>query len=180
MSKPRPGKVLEAEIRQFFRSAAHAAWSHGFDNVGASETSCPRCSQPLRRQDPKRPADRIACYAGLSVLVECKETGKPSLPLKNVKPHQERHLQSHLTAGGVSLLVVRQNIPRSPRAWIILWEDWPALLAGLAGRVSIPLAERNRPAQLRELERRRLHPHDAGPTWDLSVYLDSMAGGGSR
>ena len=165
MSKPRPGKVLEAEIRQFFQSAAHAAWSHGFDNVGASETSCPRCSQQLGRQDPKRPADRIACYAGLSVLVECKETGKPSLPLKNVKPHQERHLQSHLTAGGVSLLVVRQNIPRAPRAWIILWEDWPALLEGLAGRVSIPLAERNRPDQLRELERRRLHPHDAVRKW---------------
>lgn len=175
MSKPRPGKTLEREIREFFSSASVSAWSHGFDNVGASETRCPRCFQPVGRLNAKRPGDRIACYAGLSVLVECKETGKTSLPLENIQAHQEKHLQSHQDAGGVSLLVIRQNIPRAPRAWVVFWQDWPALLEGLAGRVSIPLADRDRPDCLRELERRRLHPHDSGPAWDLSNYLDQIA-----
>jgi hypothetical protein len=173
MSKPRPGKVLEAEIRQFFKSAA--AWSHGFDNIGASDARCPRCFQPMARLNAPRPADRIACYRGLSVLVECKETGKTSLPLENLQAHQERHLQAHHEAGGVSLLVIRQNIPRAPRAWVILWDDWPALFQALAGRVSVPLLDRTRPDCVRELTRRRLHPHDPGPTWDLSVYLDPIA-----
>lgn len=175
MSKPRPGKILEREIREFFSSASVSAWSHGFDNVGASETRCPRCFQPVGRLNAKRPGDRIACYAGLSVLIECKETAKTSLPLENIQAHQEKHLQSHQDAGGVSLLVIRQNIPRAPRAWLIPWADWPALLLALAGRKSIPLEDGERPDLLQKLPRHRLHPHDPGPTWDLSVYLDFVA-----
>lgn len=175
MSKPRPGKTLEREIREFFSSASVSAWSHGFDNVGASDTRCPRCFQPVGRLNAKRPGDRIACYAGLSVLVECKETAKTSLPLENIQPHQEKHLQSHQDAGGVSLLVIRQNIPRAPRAWLIPWSDWPALLLALGGRKSIPLEDGKRPDLLQKLPRHRLHPHDPGPTWDLSIYLDSVA-----
>ena len=45
----------------------------------------------------------------------------------------------------------------------------------LAGRKSIPLEDGERPDLLQKLPRHRLHPHDPGPTWDLSIYLDSVA-----
>lgn len=175
MSKPRPGKNLEAEVRLFFKSSAWPAWSHGFDDIGASDARCPRCSQPVSRLNARRPADRIACWKGLSVLVECKETSKTALPLENLQVHQERHLQAHQEAGGVSILVIRRNIPRAPLAWVVFWQDWPELLRLLEGRASIPLLDGVRPDCVRRLERRRLHDHDPGPTWDLSVYLDSVA-----
>lgn len=173
MSAPRPGKVLEAEVRLFFRSSS--AWSHGFDNVGASAAKCPRCSQSVGRLNARRPADRIACYRSLSVLVECKETGQPRLPWDHIQEHQVRHLDSHEAAGGVSLLVVRWNIPRAPRAWLLPWASWPALRERLASRQSLPLSEAARPDLLVELPRRRLRIEDPGPTWDLSVYLDPIA-----
>lgn len=169
----RPGKLLEAEMRLFFRSAS--AWSHGFDNIGASAVSCPRCSQPVGRLNARRPADRIACYRGLSVLVECKETGVPRLPWSQIQEHQARHLDAHERSGGVSLLVVRWNIPRAPRAFVLPWSSWSALRERLAGRESLPLSEPRRPDLLVELPRRRLRSEDSGPTWDLSVHLDPIA-----
>ena len=169
----RPGKVLEAEVRVFFRSAS--AWSHGFDNVGASTAICPRCSQKVGRLNARRPADRIACYRGLSVLVECKETKDQRLPWDALQEHQERHLEGHRASGGVSILVVRWNVPRAPRAFLLDWSSWPEVRRQLAGRASLPLSDRKRPDLLLELPRRRLRPEDPGPTWDLSVYLDPIA-----
>ncbi len=173
----RPGKVLEAELRQFFRSAQ--AWSHGFDNVGATEHRCPRCSQPVRRLNAQRPGDRIGCYRGLSVLVECKETGVPRLPWDALQEHQARNLRRHAESGGVSLVVIRWNIPRKPRAFLVPWPVWTTLERELS-RASLPLQDGARPEQLLELARGRLSPHDAGPTWDLTEYLDDVVERRSR
>jgi hypothetical protein len=173
VSRPRPGKVLEAELRQFFRSVE--AWSHGFDNVGASSASCPRCGQAVGRLNARRPADRIACYRGLSILCEAKETGVPRLPFAALQEHQARHLERHAEtpSSGLSIVVIRWNIPRAPRAFAVTWRAFNMLSHEL-GRASIPLADADRPIFLAELPRRRIHPHDAGPTWDLRDYLDFL------
>lgn len=177
----RPGRKFQQDCRASLIALGARCWS--YDNTGTYGTV-------------RLPCDLEACVPpiGRSLLVECKEMlAGQSLSFRRVERHQLRSLLAQEEAGGLGLLLVKWQAGKAARCfachaseWALLIgelsvvelalrheSEWEALLAGLEGRKSVPLADGKRPACLVEVPRRRV---GEALVWDLREVL-GLAGG---
>lgn len=158
-NKPRhPEKAFAEEIHDALKALGREQWSHNFDDVGQGLSIGSR-----------RPADRVGCFRGRSVLLELKVSRGQTLPYSAIKTHQVKHLLRHHDAGGIGLVLVKQiDIPR-PRCWVI-----PAVLLRVGGlddgvkgsfALGAPLVEVVRVEDPRGFE---------GRVWDVRALFDVL------
>lgn len=153
----RPGKKLEGEIYTAFKHIGN--WNHNANN-------------------PNPVTDRLACYKGLSVMVECKETHGDKLAFSELSKNQRDHLKRHAASMGITLVAIQRIFPGDARTWLCPWWAWEELEATL-GRASIPLEDGKRPPHLHEVFRIE-RPNSLGTCWDLEPLLEAWWDRGVR
>lgn len=140
-SKANRGKKWEQEIRSALLAMDPDIFEHGFDNIGkrgggggAGEDGAAYSS----RLSP-RPADRVVCWRGYLVLIECKECLKGTIPRTSFTEHEEESLWKVTRAGGLAVVAIRYQREDGE------WEAWLCHYAHLlqamrdAGRKSFPV-----------------------------------------
>lgn len=154
-AKPRqPERAFADEIHDAIKTLGRQGWSHNFDDVGKLLTGS------------RRPADRIVCYRGRSIMLELKVSRGGTLPYSDIKPHQVKHLLRHHDAGGIGLVLVKQLATR-PRCWVIPAVALLPLEDGGRGSFTLaaPLAEVGRVEDPRGFE---------GRVWDVRALFDAV------
>lgn len=117
--------------------------------------------------------DRIACYRGQSFIFEAKTTREPRIGFDQITPSERSILDSWDNAGAICAIVVKHIHGNKSRAWVCEWYRWKALEAHL-GRKSIPLRDRDRPAdfvELKRVERRDPFGGYLGRVWNLVSFM---------
>lgn len=135
------GKQWERELKAALLAMDPLIFEHGFDNIGkrgggggAGEDGAAYSS----RLSP-RPADRVVCWRGYLVLIECKECLSGTLPRKSFTEHEEESLWKVTRAGGLAVVAIRHQRDDGE------WEAWLCHYAHLmqamrdAGRKSMPV-----------------------------------------
>lgn len=145
------GKEWEDQLKSSIKRVSN--WTYNFNNIAQ-----------------KRPADRIHCWKGRSVLIEAKESHGTNISFSQVEQHQEQHLYLHAKDGGLSLVAVCQALSNHRRAWLCHYSDFAYLKENL-GRKSLPFSDM--PPQLVELE--RTETPGMGRHWDMETALTTLA-----
>lgn len=103
--------VFETEIGKSFREAG--CYVHKFtDGLYAS-----------------RPGDFLVIHRSIGLIIECKLTEAPSLPLSSWSHNQRAHADAIAKAGGAYWLLVNwRNIPGSRKGMASAF-SWPTLIA---------------------------------------------------
>lgn len=118
-----------------FQSELNLAWGYYLDWQYA------RIEDPVGGQGAQRPADYLALLPnGVALLAEAKSTAKPSLPARNIKPHQLEALRLAERLGHRAYLLINfRNWPKVNVAYAVPISDALAMLEDTE-RKSIPLA----------------------------------------
>lgn len=81
----------------------------------------------------KPEVDKIACYKGLSVRIECKYTAKDYFDANTISLAERRCLTWHERSGGLSVVMLMQVKSNTSRAWLVPWRAFIEYLWVLNG-----------------------------------------------